>query len=35
MCGVLKTFKAKRCAKFLIVEKSENKKFENLEYSAS
>jgi hypothetical protein len=30
VCGVLKTFKAKRCARFLIVEKSENKKFENL-----
>jgi len=30
MRGVLKTFKAKRCAKSLIVEKSENKKFENL-----
>jgi hypothetical protein len=30
MCVVLKTFKAERCAKFLIVEKSENKKFENL-----
>jgi hypothetical protein len=30
MCGDFKTFKAKRCAKFLIVGKSENKKFENL-----